>query len=74
MAGSRWNPQRKMWRDQPDALIGGYFHVAGDGVDQLIRPVRVFRHLEPRGVFIGERGYRDTALWIVFGQNAVLSQ
>jgi len=73
MLSSSWNPQCKMRRDQPHALIGRDLHNATDRVDQLIRPVRVLRHLKARRVFMGEGRNGYAPLWIELCQSVFLS-
>jgi hypothetical protein len=74
MACARRNPKRKVRRDQPDTLARGYVHNAADRVNQLIRPVRVFRDPKSGRVFVGQGRDGNAALRIVFCQNLRMSQ
>ncbi len=73
VAGFCGKPDGGARRNQPHVSTRKYFHDPANGVDQLIRPMSVFRDLKPSGVFISERRDGNPALWIELPENAQLS-
>jgi hypothetical protein len=64
--GTRRNPERKAWRNQPYTFRRMNFHNAVDRIDKLIGTVGVFWNEEPGGVVVCQSRYGNTAFWIVF--------
>src|SRR5208283_3675266 len=67
------NPECKLRRDEPHVLAREDLHHPSNGVDQLVRAMRVFGNQVVRGILVNQRGNRDSGSGIVSAFNRLLS-